>query len=755
MKIVSITILKNESDIVESFVRYNINIFDEMIILDNGSTDETIEIIRKLQNEALPIILIEDSDNQYNQREKLSILLKKAVEINSADIVVPLDADEFLSSDNGNPREILEKLDENSYYQIPWETYVATAEDDPSIGFIPSRLTHVRDEKYETLYKVIVPKKIVANYDISLQVGQHDLIFEKPEEKIDSTKISDLKMAHFPLRSVEQCMSKILIGWPSILSLNKQNNDMGFHMKIMFEKIKEKGRITFEDMELFSRNYCLREFHKNVEIREKPLNVDFCEDIEIKYRYDYNYMRNVLDNYVKYVEMANSDEDNDFNENEFLKNVKPEDIKEEWINFDKDDNPKVSVVIPVYNNEKYLNECLDSVIGQTFKDIEIICINNGSTDGTLDILKSYASKDDRVKIISHNNIDVGPARNDGLAAAKGQYVYIMDSDDYIYPDAIEDMYNSAVLNDSDIVLIKYEREVTPDRSNSKNGFYLDEDLNRTGDEYREFTFTYKDIKRNVLNTYFNHWMGFYKREFLDKWDELTCVNNLFEDVPFHIIAFLRAERISHIPKIYYHYRRTESSQMSKNNRYIEIFEIIDLVEEYLIENGFMEEFKDEMDLFIIVQCLTYLTCANSEFFQKTKNRFSKIKLSPNHIVEPHRVNLYGFVLQSDSYTEYLKSYYSYMLRNANAENYNRWQEILQLRDANAEIYRNLQREMIQLRNSHAKTDRNLQNEINQLKNRNAELESENSKLKELNSSLINSNSWKLTKPLRNIKQIKK
>ena len=83
MKLVSITILKNESDIVESFIRYNLNILDEMIILDNGSCDETIEIIRKLQNENLPIILIEDTDYQYNQRLKLSILLKGKISFGS------------------------------------------------------------------------------------------------------------------------------------------------------------------------------------------------------------------------------------------------------------------------------------------------------------------------------------------------------------------------------------------------------------------------------------------------------------------------------------------------------------------------------------------------------------------------------------------------------------------------------------------------------------------------------------------------
>lgn len=711
--------VKNESDIVESFIRYNLNIFDEMIILDNGSSDETIEIIKKIQNENLPVTLIEDNGTLFNQDEKLTILMKQLAESNSADILVPLDADEFLCSDTGNPREILEGLDRDSYYLIKWETYVSTAEDDPSVKFIPSRVTNVRDKQYETFYKVIVPKNIILNYDIFLQVGNHDLIFEKPEEKIDPIKISDLKLAHFPLRSVEQCMSKILVGWPNMISKNKQNNNLGYHWKILFEKIKEKGMITSEDLEFFSKNYSLKEFHENIEIREKPMNVDFCKDIKIKYYYDYNYMRNVLDNYIRHVEMGASAKPNNFNEAQFLKNIKPENVKEVWINFDNDDNPKVSIVIPMYNAKKHINACLDSVIGQSFKDTEIICVNDGSTDDTLEILKSYAAEDSRVKIISQENADAGPARNKGFAAAKGEYVYTMDSDDYIYPDAIEDMYNSAVLNDSDMVLIKYERDETADRSNSKNGFYLDDVLNRTGNDYKEFTFTYKDIKSNVLNTYYNSWLGFYKKEFLDKWDGLKFEKNLFEDVPFHVKAFLRAERISHLPKIYYHYRRTESSQITKNDRYIEIFKIIDIVEEYLIDNGFMEEFKDEMDLFIIVQCLTYMTCANSEYFQMTKNRFLRINLSPNHIVEPHRVNLYGFVLQSESYTEYLKTYYSYMLRNSNAENYNLQQEILQL------------------------------------KNQNIELESKNSQLVELKNSLINSNSWKITEPLRKFKRIKK
>lgn len=719
MKIVSITMIKNESDIIESFIRYHANIFDEMIVLDNGSSDESKQIIENLQSENLPVTLIEDDDAYYNQNEKLTRLMKKAFEEFSADLLCPLDVDEFLCCDTKNPREILENLDESSYYLIKWETYVATAKDDPAIKFIPERITHMRDEKLDSFYKIAVPKDIAVNCEISLQVGSHDLIFENPQEIITPQIIDDLKIAHFPLRSVEQCMSKILVGWPNMISKNVENSDLGFHWKKLFDIIKENGKLTQEDLELFSRNYALEEFRQNIEIMERPMNIDFCKNIDIKYDYDYNYLRNVLENYVYYVEKVVSSKMDRFDENSSWKFITPQ-INPEYINFDSKDTPKVSVVIPAYNAEKYLKECLDSVINQTFKDIEVICVNDGSTDSTLEIMKSYSSQDNRVKVISHENIGAGPARNNGFEAAKGKYIYTLDADDYIYDDAIEDMYNNAVLNNSDIVLIKYGRDEITDRLNSKNGFYFDDILNRRGDEYDEFTFTYKDIKSNVLNTYFNHWLGFYKREFLDKWDELYFEKGQYEDVLFHVKALLRAERISHIPKIYYYYRRAENSQMSNYKGFIEIFDVIDSVENYLTENGFLDEFKDELDLFMIVQALTYILCNNSEeYFQLTKERFSRIELSPNHIVEPHRVNLYKFVLESNNYAEYLKSYYSYMLRNSKAENHN------------------------------------LQLENIELKNKNKNLNSENMSLKEQNNALLNSNSWKMTKPLRKLKQMRK
>ena len=99
--------------------------------------------------------------------------------------------------------------------------------------------------------------------------------------------------------------------------------------------------------------------------------------------------------------------------------------------------PEISVVIPFYNVQKYLKQCLDSVVNQTFNDIEIICIDDGSSDSSLDILNEYAKKDDRFKILTQENKGPSYTRNRGIDTAQGKYLYFMDSDDYIEPESLE------------------------------------------------------------------------------------------------------------------------------------------------------------------------------------------------------------------------------------------------------------------------------------------------------------------------------
>ena len=113
---------------------------------------------------------------------------------------------------------------------------------------------------------------------------------------------------------------------------------------------------------------------------------------------------------------------------------------------------KVSIVVPVYNTEKFLEKCLNSLIGQTLQDIEIICVNDGSTDNSLNILTDYANKDSRIKIVNQENKMQGAARNAGTAVAVGEYIGFVDSDDWVDLDYYEKLYNTAKKYDMDIAL---------------------------------------------------------------------------------------------------------------------------------------------------------------------------------------------------------------------------------------------------------------------------------------------------------------
>ena len=117
--------------------------------------------------------------------------------------------------------------------------------------------------------------------------------------------------------------------------------------------------------------------------------------------------------------------------------------------------PKISVIIPVYNSQHYLDKCLETVINQSLKEIEIICIDDGSIDDSIDILIKYSNKDPRITVLKQNNIHAGVARNAGLLIAKGKYLSFIDSDDFIELNMLEEMYNKIKSQNADRILIYY------------------------------------------------------------------------------------------------------------------------------------------------------------------------------------------------------------------------------------------------------------------------------------------------------------
>lgn len=113
---------------------------------------------------------------------------------------------------------------------------------------------------------------------------------------------------------------------------------------------------------------------------------------------------------------------------------------------------KVSVIIPVYNAERHINQCLDSLLNQSLKEIEVICVDDGSTDSSVQIIKEYTEKDGRVKLVQQKNSYAGVARNNGMQIAAGEYMMFLDSDDFFEADMLLEMYEKAVADEADVCL---------------------------------------------------------------------------------------------------------------------------------------------------------------------------------------------------------------------------------------------------------------------------------------------------------------
>lgn len=210
---------------------------------------------------------------------------------------------------------------------------------------------------------------------------------------------------------------------------------------------------------------------------------------------------------------------------------------------------KVSIIVPVYNTEKYIDECLNSLENQTLKEIEIICVNDGSKDGSLGILNAHAAKDSRIKVINQENAGVAAARNKGLDEARGDYVAFVDSDDIITPWAYEKLYNSAVKCGVDVVASNLTRFEDGTEVNINDAKYEDNKVHMF--ICRKYQNPFYDMN---VNTAFMV-TKLYRREFLNE-------NNIrfkegvthYEDGLFNFLIFARIRRVVYDENTFYYYR---------------------------------------------------------------------------------------------------------------------------------------------------------------------------------------------------------
>lgn len=291
---------------------------------------------------------------------------------------------------------------------------------------------------------------------------------------------------------------------------------------------------------------------------------------------------------------------------------------------------KVSVIIPVYNVERYLDESLQSILDQTLKDIEIICINDGSTDHSMHILQKYADMDCRITIIDQENQGLSATRNHGFEVSTGKYVYFFDSDDLLSSNALELLYNQATSSKSEIVLF------------DANAFYENEELKNAHSGYETFykkKNNYDEVYEGadlfalmVRNREYSQsaCLQFFDRSFLCKQDVRFYPGILHEDNLFSLQVILLASRVTHLKMDLFTRRVRANSTMTLPATYknfVGYFSCVVIGTKFLMEN--MDRIS-EKGYVVATQRINLLTESSARCLQKLANeeRYQPLFLDP-------------------------------------------------------------------------------------------------------------------------------
>ncbi len=246
----------------------------------------------------------------------------------------------------------------------------------------------------------------------------------------------------------------------------------------------------------------------------------------------------------------------------------------------------ISIVVPVCNVERYVGECLDSILAQTKKEIEIICVNDGSTDNSLEVLRKYEKKDSRIKVITKPNSGYGNTMNVGFDAAVGEYTAIVESDDYITPNMFERLYDTITTYDADVVKSDHYTFST------KQGMDVKQYQTVCPPEYYNRVLN-ADICPEIFTFTMMNWTGIYKTEFIRK-------NNIrhnetpgasFQDNGFWFQAIALAKKVVFINEAFYHYRQDNPNSSINNKK-----KVYCICDEYKYMTGILnshEEFGEE------------------------------------------------------------------------------------------------------------------------------------------------------------------
>lgn len=252
-------------------------------------------------------------------------------------------------------------------------------------------------------------------------------------------------------------------------------------------------------------------------------------------------------------------------------------------------NPKLSILVPIYNVESYLPQCLQSLVNQSLPEIEIICVNDGSTDNSLKIIKDFMQNDARITCISKKNSGYGDSMNRALKEARGEYITILESDDWIDKDAYAEMYRAAEEVRADVVKANFFRFRT-----KKNG--APEDAKVTEITSQKVINPKED--REVFKFAPAIWSAIYRRDFLkkNKIDFLPTPGASYQDLSFNFKVWALARKVVLLPKAYVHYRvDNEGSSINNPGKVNCVVDEYAEIETFLTERGIFADFGETMN----------------------------------------------------------------------------------------------------------------------------------------------------------------
>lgn len=275
---------------------------------------------------------------------------------------------------------------------------------------------------------------------------------------------------------------------------------------------------------------------------------------------------------------------------------------------------KVTIIVPFHNVENYISECMDSLVNQTLKDIEIICINDASTDGSKYIVERYRNNDERIKILNTEKLSgQSYARNLGLDEAEGEYIGFVDSDDRVELDMFEKMYDMAKKDDTDITMCRALLFDDKEKNTYSNDYYGLKPL----ENFKDRVFHPNDTKDEILNINVVLWNKIYKNEFLKQINAKFQNGYIYEDLPFFFETYLKAQRVNILWENMYYYRqnRIYSTMQNSDKKVYDRIPMVELTYKILQTADFYKEKKLDIISWMIDDIFHRYTLLEDKYYE--------------------------------------------------------------------------------------------------------------------------------------------